>query len=410
MNFKNFIYFFILFLFSCDSMKSINLYDSVEKKEDPFLSFPHKDIFTDKEFTGVYGTKVHPCKEITFDSINNFSGKNHLHVKWKKTKDCKWLGFGFKWDNFKPKNLLPIIENSALEFMIRSDSGEFFRVPIIFGLVDYSEKQCFSKINILGMEDGMVDEQWRKVTIPLSTFKYFKKGLNITNVKELRVQLINQGNFHLDDIKIVPHSHTYEVSKENFTRKYKSFPVNLGIENKYWWGVNEDYSSNFKFLTTLPINNINTANNNQVLPKVDVTSYLSVNYSSESKDKKWNSFGFPFNRWEFADLSELYSTSVLYFKIRAEKVPSIKINLVSYGGKSKIISKIIQDNNIIQCSENRFNVYLPIKSFKNYNNIDWSKMKELRCKILKTSNFEIGDFKLLEFRGDPQNPKKWFKS
>ena len=202
MNFKNFIYFSILFLFSCDSMKSINLYDSVEKKEDPFLSFPHKDIFTDKEFTGVYGTKVHPCKEITFDSINNFSGKNHLHIKWKKTKDCKWLGFGFKWDNFKPKNLLTIIENSALEFMIRSDSGEFFRVPIIFGLVDYSEKQCFSKINILGMEDGMVDEQWRKVTIPLSTFKYFKKGLNITNVKELRVQLLNQGNFHLDDIKI----------------------------------------------------------------------------------------------------------------------------------------------------------------------------------------------------------------
>ena len=37
-------------------------------------------------------------------------------------------------------------------------------------------------------------------------------------------------------------------------------------------------------------------------------------------------------------------------------------------------------------------------------------MKELRFKILESSDFEIGDFKLIEFRGNPQNPKKWFKS
>ena len=31
-------------------------------------------------------------------------------------------------------------------------------------------------------------------------------------------------------------------------------------------------------------------------------------------------------------------------------------------------------------------------------------------KILENGDFEIGDFKLIEFRGNPQNPKKWIKS
>ena len=187
-------------------MKTVNLYDSVEKKEDPFLTFPYKDIFTDSDKTGVFGMKAHPCKEIVFDRINNFSGKDHLYLKWNKTKDCKWLGFGFKWGDFKSKDLSPIFENSAIEFMIRSNAGEFSTLPMLFSLVDYSGKQCFSKVNILGMEDGVVDQKWRKVVIPLPTFKHEKKGVNLSNIKELRVQLMKKGDFHLDDIKIVPYS------------------------------------------------------------------------------------------------------------------------------------------------------------------------------------------------------------
>ena len=412
MNLSNkYLIYFFLFLVSCGTMKTVSLYDLVEEKENPYDAFPYKNIFTDSDKTGVYGWKVHPCKEINFDTVNNYSGNDHLHIKWNKTNDCKWLGFGFKWGNFKSKNLLPIIDNSAIELMIRADSGEFFKVPIIFGLVDYSEKQCFSKINFLGMEDGVVDEKWRKVTVPLSTFKYLKKGLNITNVKELRVQLLNKGNFHVDDIKIVPHVYNYQMNVENFTKVISELPVNLGLEKKYWWGVNENYSNNFKFITNSESNIKNyEEDNNQTLPEMDVSLSLSVNYNSLSNDKNWNTFGFPFNNWEFGDLSEIYSTAVLYFSIKAKKVPKFKVSLVSFGGKLRSISKLIQDQNIFQTSENTFEIYLPFKSFNNYDNIDWTKMKELRFRILESSNFEVGNFKLLEFRGNPNNPVKWYKS
>ena len=384
----------LLLLFSCGSMKTVNLYDSYEKKEDPFLNFQYKDIFTDSDKTGVYGMKVHPCKEISFDTVNNFSGSDHLHIEWNKTKDCKWLGFGFKWGNFKSKNLLPFFDSSAIEFMIRSNSGKFNSVPMLFSLVDYSGKQCFSKVSISGMEDGLVDHQWRKVIIPLPTFKHEKKGVNISNIKDIRIQLMNKGDFHLDDIKIVPHKHLYKVNKKNFTKKINTLPVILGNEKKYWWGVNENYSSNLIFT-----NSTNFAKSNLSLA-------LSVNYDSQKKDKKWNSFGFPINKWELADLSEIYLKSALSFKIVSENVPKIKINFISYNGKPRNISKIISEKNIFQINEKTYEILIPISSIKNYDLINWSTMKELRFKVLETSKFEIGDFNLVEYSENPQKPKK----
>ena len=108
-------------------------------------------------------------------------------------------------------------------------------------------------------------------------------------------------------------------------------------------------------------------------------------------------------------MSEVYSTSALNFKIVGKKIPKIKINLVSYLGKPRNISKLINENNIVQLDENTFEIFVPIKSFKNFNSVNWTKMKELRFRILETSNFEIVDFKLIEFRGNPDNPTKWFK-
>ncbi len=391
---KYILIWFLLLLFSCDSMKTVNLYDSYEKKEDPFLSFQYKDVFTDSDKSGVYGMKVHPCKEISFDTINNFSGSDHLHLKWNKTKDCKWLGFGFKWGNFKSKNLLPFFDSSAIEFMIRSSSGKFSSVPILFSLADYSGNQCFSKISILGMEDGIVDQKWRKVTIPLPTFKHEKKGVNISNIKDLKIQLMNKGDFHIDDIKVVPYKYLYKVNKKNFTKKINTYPVILGNEKKYWWGVNENYTSNFKFTTST-----NFANSN-------ISFALSVDFDSKKEDRKWNSFGFPINKWELADLSEIYPSSVLSFKIVSENIPKMKINFISYIGKPKNISKIISEKNIFQINEKTFEILIPLKSIKNYDLINWSKMKEIRFKVLETSKFIIGDFNLVKYSGNPQKPKK----
>ena len=54
-------------------------------------------------------------------------------------------------------------------------------------------------------------------------------------------------------------------------------------------------------------------------------------------------------------------------------------------------------------------VIIPFKSFKDFDSVDWSNMKELRFKILETSKFEMGDFNIIEFRGNPDKPSNWLK-
>lgn len=411
MNFNKISYILLLFiLISCDSFKTVNLYESIINQPDPFESFSYKDIFIDSYRSKVWGVKSDNCKQITYDSINNFTGKDHLHLIWNKNEECKYMGFGFSWANFKGKNLAPLIDNSAIQLMIRVDSGSFSKIPMFFSLVDYNEKQCYSRINILGIEGGVIDQKWRKVIIPLSTFKYQKKGVNISNIKELRIQLERKGNVHIDDLKVVSHHHPFKTQKSNFNKTFDNFPVTLGDVKKYWWGVNENYSDNFKFITSTSFvsdDSQEKTNTQIIFPEFEVSLSLDVNYDKKSEDKKWNNFGFPFNKWEYADLSNIYSTSAIQFKIKSSVVPKIQLAIVAYSGKLRRLTKKIQPENIIIFSENQYLITIPIKSFKNYDLMNWKSLKELRFKVLESSKFEIGDFKIIEFRGNPDKPNKW---
>ena len=76
-------------------MSNVQLYDEVGLPVDPYESFQYKNIFSDSQSTGVWG-KSNSCKEISFDTLNNYIGSDHLHVAWNKKEECKWLGFGFK--------------------------------------------------------------------------------------------------------------------------------------------------------------------------------------------------------------------------------------------------------------------------------------------------------------------------
>ena len=143
------------------------------------------------------------------------------------------------------------------------------------------------------------------------------------------------------------------------------------------------------------------------MPEFEVSLSLDVNYDKNSEDNKWNNFGFPFNKWEYADLSNIYTTSAIHFKIKSSTVPKIQLVIVAYSGKVRRLTKNIQSENIITSSDNQYLISIPIKSFKNYDQMNWESLKELRFKVLESSKFEIGDFKIVEFRGNPKKPNKW---
>ena len=54
-----------------------------------------------------------------------------------------------------------------------------------------------------------------------------------------------------------------------------------------------------------------------------------------------------------------------------------------------------------------YQAYLPLKSLNGYSEFEWDALKEIRFKILEGTKVEIGDFELIEFRGNPKKPTEW---
>ena len=371
---------------SCGYMREVSIYEP-SKSISAFEQFPYKILFTNSEENGFWGVKNNTCKEVSFETTNNYIGKDHLHVKWNASK-CKYIGMGLKWGNYKVKNLEPIIESAAIELRVRIDSGAISNVPMFFILMDYGGNQCRANINYLDLEAGKIDTEWRRIRIPLQAFNYEKRGVNMSNIKELRLEFQRKGDLHIDNIVIVTHDHNYKKTKDTHTKVFDSHPIQFGAGKEYWWGINTKYSSTLRFGDYFE--------NESVVVKID-----------ESNEVLWNTFGFSPYKWMRADLSSIYTSSALTFKLKANELPELQAFLFAYTGKKRRLQKILNENHFIDKGNGMYEAYLPLKSLMGYKEFRWDALKEIRIKILKGTQFEIGDFKLIEFRGNPKKPTEW---
>jgi len=372
--------------FSCDSMREVSIYEP-SKSISAFEEFPYKTLFTNSEENGIWGVKNNSCKEVSFETTNNFTGKDHLHIKWDASK-CNYIALGLKWSNYKGKNLKPIIKSTAIELHVRIDSGALSNVPMFFVLVDYAGNQCRANINYLNLEGGRIDTEWRRIRIPFHAFNYEKNGVNMGNIKELRIEFQRKGDVHIDNIVIVPHEHNYKKTKETFTKVFDSHPIQLGSGKEYWWGINTKYSSSLQFGSSFK--------NESVIIELD-----------KSKKVPWNTFGFSPFQWMRVDISSIYMTSALTFKLKSTELPKIQTILFSYKGKKRKLEKILNESYYVDKGNGIYQAYLPLKSLIGYNEFEWDALKEIRFKMLKGTKVEIGDFQLIEFRGNPKKPTEW---
>ncbi len=371
---------------SCGHMREVSVYEPSQPVS-AFEQFPYKILFTNSEENGLWGVKNSTCKEVSFETNNSFIGKDHLHIKWNASK-CNYIAIGLQWGNYKAKNLTPILESAAIELRVRIDSGEISKLPMFFILVDYAGKQCRANINYLDLEGGKIDVEWRRIRIPLQAFNYEKRGVNMSNIKELRLEFQSKGEIYIDNIIIIPHKHNYKKTKKIFTKVFNSHPIQLGVGKEYWWGINTKYSSSIQFGVSFE--------NESVVVDLD-----------ESKEVPWNTFGFSPYKWMRVDLSSIYSKSALKFKIKSAELPEIQVVLFAYTGKKRRLQKILNQSNSIDKENGMYEVYLPLKSLMGHSEFRWDAVKEIRFKILKGSQFEIGDFQLIEFRGNPKKPTEW---
>ena len=97
----------------------------------------------------------------------------------------------------------------------------------------------------------------------------------------------------------------------------------------------------------------------------------------------------------------------LNFKIKSSSIPNLQIMIVSYKGDKRRVQRLIGESNYKEVQGGVYEVLIPIKSFNNYQLIEWASLKEIRVTVKESSQFEIGEIQLVEFRGNPRSPKKW---
>ena len=127
----------------------------------------------------------------------------------------------------------------------------------------------------------------------------------------------------------------------------------------------------------------------------------------KSNGSTWNNFGFSPYKWMHTDISLIYSTSALTFKIKASEIPKLKTSFIAYTGQRRRLQKALDESHFIRRNLNNYEAYIPLKSLIGHTEFRWDELKEVRFTILNDVPFEIGDFKIIEFRGNPKKPTEW---
>ena len=81
--------------------------------------------------------------------------------------------------------------------------------------------------------------------------------------------------------------------------------------------------------------------------------------------------------------------------------------LFSYTGKNRRLQIILNESHFIDRENGTYEAFLPLKSLIGHSEFRWDELKEIRFKIIDGTQFEIGDFKIIEFRGNPKKPTEW---
>ena len=143
--------------------------------------------------------------ELTTETV--YAGQRAVEVSWDRGADgCEWAGLGFGWDGWAGKDLSQVLPYAAVEMYVRSGEGRMFGLPVVLTLEDYSGGLGFAYTANQYFERPTIDEEWQRVVVPLSAFDIAAPGapaLDVTNVKQLMLELQGSGKIYLDAVKLV---------------------------------------------------------------------------------------------------------------------------------------------------------------------------------------------------------------
>jgi len=392
----------LIFLISSCSVSKQTLYQKEIKNNEGIKGFTALEIFSTGGTDELWGIEKDDCKSFTYSTLDKSMNmemirqekirnndelsdtemsselpeislnvkvrkpKNSIHLQV-KNMNCEWIGMGIGWASWAGKNIVPALEHAAIEFYARVDGNPIYALPIVFILEDYSSKQCYATANYLGIEGGVIGNEWTKIIIPLSTFSYdINDEIDLTNIKQIMLQAFNKVDVYIDEIRLVPFDFKYKKVPAQLTIQDTIFPINiLDVNKEAIFGIDERYCSNFK-----------------INPEKK-----SINISIESDICDWKNIAISWNSWMYTDLSNDFKRLFLEMEFNEVSYKPFDIVFEDYNGKKMSLSS--EEGRKYTKGLSR-KISLSFKQFPiRKSKIDFKRLKQISFSFEEDTNIEL---------------------
>ncbi|MFN0201210.1 MAG: glycoside hydrolase family 3 N-terminal domain-containing protein [Bacteroidia bacterium] len=187
------------------SFQKANLYEDDSQQEVPSLNgFTALDLFHDDIDNSIWVSPEKQCVTMEVYKELSHDGKVSLHLTWDKPNGgCKWIGMGFGWNAWEPKELSLVAEFGAIQFYVRSFKDTLKSLPWAIALEDYSGVQAYTGFSPAYLESPITSDKWTRVNIPIKRFPIKAFDLDLTLIKQFIIQFDGEGEVLIDNFSIV---------------------------------------------------------------------------------------------------------------------------------------------------------------------------------------------------------------
>lgn len=184
------------------NFKTKNLYDDNLELDKPNIhGFYALNIFDGRVDKQIWISTEKNC--IESEKINKNDTEKSLILRWDKISGgCTWIGMGFGWDNWKPKDMSLIVDSAFIEIEF-SSPYDTKNIPVAFALEDYSGTQAYQGFNMNMISNSkIVAAQKNTIKIPLNKFPFKQTDTDVSNIKQFMIQFEADGALEIHKINI----------------------------------------------------------------------------------------------------------------------------------------------------------------------------------------------------------------
>lgn len=386
---------FLLLLEGCVQFKTASLYDG--EMDVPPIPRPERinlavePIIFKEQKGDVWGVdEKDECKDVTWSTEVVHEGNRSIKLVWDRgAEGCTWAGIGIGWDGYAGKDLSAIMDHAAISMWVRTVEGKSFGLPFVLTLEDYSGGMGFCYTSNKYFERTTLDEEWQNIIVPLKDFDLETENLDVTNIKQLQIELQQSGAFYLDNMELIYYTAPPQEPwmEEEELPDPLDFPITLfddGFINNHGWGLITDDCQSFSLSKE---------------EQAEGTTSIHAVWNATDEACKLVSIGVSWNKWFPTDIKPALENGAIQFQIKMVSSPagediSIKVGFEDYDRQRTFAT--------LQNAYSATGAYTPVwtKVTVPFSNlpatVDFTNIKHLQFDFEGVGECYIDDIKLVE--------------